>query len=223
MELRKEIAARITKARKEKGITIKELAARTQELSPARIGNWEQGTRSPGPTETKLLAEQLGVSASYLLCLTDHPLGDLVNNSCHGMRAIPVLTMPEAVLAKKIVSSFEVANDDTHIVVDSFNKSLKSTCLFAAIVENNSMQPDLNPGDLVIIDGDRAPKPGDFVLAYLPAKQQTVLRKYSESGDGLFQLLASNELWAAVSVRAVEEATIIGVVVERRRYSQESV
>ncbi|WP_154699594.1 helix-turn-helix domain-containing protein, partial [Legionella pneumophila] len=46
MDIREQIGNRITKARKELGITIKELAERTAELSPARISNWEQGTRS---------------------------------------------------------------------------------------------------------------------------------------------------------------------------------
>ncbi|WP_457604303.1 helix-turn-helix domain-containing protein, partial [Legionella pneumophila] len=73
MDIREQIGNRITKARKELGITIKELAERTAELSPARISNWEQGTRSPGPMEAKLLADQLNVSAAYLLCLTDNP------------------------------------------------------------------------------------------------------------------------------------------------------
>ena len=54
MDIREQIGNRITKSRKAVGITIKELSARIGTLSAARISNWEQGTRSPGPIEAKL-------------------------------------------------------------------------------------------------------------------------------------------------------------------------
>ncbi|WP_457606336.1 helix-turn-helix domain-containing protein, partial [Legionella pneumophila] len=103
MDIREQIGNRITKARKKLGITIKELAARTAELSPARISNWEQGTRSPGPLEAKLLADQLNVSASYLLCLTDNPQGDLIQNPENKFRHIPLLSMKDATHAREIL------------------------------------------------------------------------------------------------------------------------
>ena len=45
-----------------------------------------------------------------------------------------------------------------------------------------------------------------------------MLRKYSEAEGCLFQLLATNELWATVNVKDATEAEIAGVVVEHRRY-----
>lgn len=45
-------------------------------LGAARIGNWEQGTRSPGPEEAMVLSKELRVAASWLLCLTDDPYGE---------------------------------------------------------------------------------------------------------------------------------------------------
>ena len=104
------------------------------------------------------------------------------------------------------------------VVVDQFNKSHANACLFAVTVEDTSMQPEFSPSDLVIVDAERAPNPGDHVLAYFPAKKQTVLRKYGEAEGCLFQLLASNELWATVNVKGGDEAVVCGVVVEHRRY-----
>ena len=60
-------------------MTIKVLAEKT-ELGAARIGNWEQGTRSPGPEEAKILSRELQVAASWLLCLTDDPRGEFMKN-----------------------------------------------------------------------------------------------------------------------------------------------
>ncbi|OJY41624.1 MAG: XRE family transcriptional regulator [Legionella sp. 40-6] len=218
MDIREQIGNRITKSRKELGITIKELAARTTELSPARISNWEQGTRSPGPLEAKLLADQLNVSASYLLCLTDNPQGDLIQNPENKFRHIPILSMKETPHAREILGQQEPFIFEKTILVDSLNPSIKSSALFATSVDDSSMQPELNPGDVVVIDGDLQPNPGHYVLVYLTQKKQTVLRRYGEADGCHFQLLASSDLWATVSIKDVQDAQIIGVVVEIRKY-----
>ena len=71
MNIKEEIGKRIANARKQVGLTAKQLADRTVNLKPARIGNWEQGTRTPGVQEVKQIAKVLGVSPAYLFCLTD--------------------------------------------------------------------------------------------------------------------------------------------------------
>lgn len=50
--MKKIIGGRITQARKANGWTIKVLAERTG-LGVVRIGNWDQGTRSPGRRRLK--------------------------------------------------------------------------------------------------------------------------------------------------------------------------
>lgn len=216
--LRETIGNRITQARKQVGITIKELATRTGSLSPARISNWEQGTRSPGPLEAKQLSDQLKVSASYLLCLTDNVEGELVQRMDGGLHHVPVLGLADARYVKEILNAGENSTAHKSIVVDGFNKSKDSGCLFAVLVEDSSMQPDFNAGDLVIVDGELSPKPGDYVLAYLPSKQHTVLRKYGEADGCLFQLLASNELWATMRIEQQGDVELCGVVVELRKH-----
>ncbi len=215
--MKKIIGSRITQARKVNGLTIKVLAERTG-LGAARIGNWEQGTRSPGPEEAKLLAGQLGVSASYLLCLTDNPQGELIQNVENNLRYIPILSMKEAPHAKEILGQQETYAFEKMIVVDDFNKSVKNSVLFAVRIEDNSMRADLYSQDLAIIDGELQPIPGNYVLAYLNQKKQTILRKYGEIDGYLFQLLANSESWATISIKQPEECELIGVVVEIRKY-----
>ena len=77
MNMKKIIGSRITQARKANGLTIKMLAERTN-LGAARIGNWEQGTRMPGPSEAMILSRELGVAASWLLCLTNDLRGEYI-------------------------------------------------------------------------------------------------------------------------------------------------
>ena len=80
MNLKKDIGNRITQSRKANGLTIKELAAKTN-LGATRIGTWEQGTRSPGPFEVKILSDVLQVAGAWLLCITDDPRGERRNSS----------------------------------------------------------------------------------------------------------------------------------------------
>jgi SOS-response transcriptional repressor LexA len=218
MDIKEQIGARITKARKELGITIKELAARTGNLSAARISNWEQGTRKPDTIAAKALADILKVSASYLMCLTDSPQGEFMQSSESKLRHIPILSMKEAHHFKEILSQQEPFVFEKTILIDSMNPSIKSPSLFATSVEDSSMQPELNPGNIIIVDGVLQPNPGQYVLVYLTQKKQTVLRQYGEADGYHFQLLASSDLWATVSIKDAHEALIIGVVVEIRKY-----
>lgn len=71
MDIKKEIGQRIKMAREKNGWSLSELAARTTSLQKSRIGNYEQGTRTPGPLEAKELAHALGVSAAYILCVDE--------------------------------------------------------------------------------------------------------------------------------------------------------
>lgn len=82
MNIKKVIGNRITQARRAEGILIKDLAERTG-LGATRISNWEQGTRSPGPVETKILSRELKVAGAWLLCLTDDPRGENVETGKH--------------------------------------------------------------------------------------------------------------------------------------------
>jgi len=217
MNIKEKIGNRIKESRKAAGLTIKELAEKTHELSPARIGNWEQGTRSPGPVEAKILADHLNVSASYLLCLTNNPQGELTRHANHGMRHIPVLSMKDAHHYKEILDASDYSHEKT-IVIDSFNKALNAEKLFAVVVEDNSMEPKIPAGSIAVINGGQSPGPGDYVLASLENKKQIVLRKYGEVDGYLYQLLAKNDLWATISVKDESEVSVLGVVSEVRQY-----
>ena len=81
--------------------------------------------------------------------------------------------MIEAPYAKDLTQAdSELTEREKSVVVDGFNKAQATSCLFGVVIEDTSMQPDFNIGDLVIVDADRAPKPGDYVLACLTEKQQ---------------------------------------------------
>ena len=70
MNYKVEIGKRIKAAREKKEWSLDRLAQETGgKLSKSRIGNYEQGTRMPGPQEANTLASALGVDAAHLMCL----------------------------------------------------------------------------------------------------------------------------------------------------------
>lgn len=71
--IKAECGRRIQAARKAVGWRLEDLAQNTG-LKPSRIGNWEQGTRMPGPKEATLLGRALGISPAYILLVEENML-----------------------------------------------------------------------------------------------------------------------------------------------------
>lgn len=70
MDIAKKIGERIKKAREAKDLSLSQLSKLTDGvLSKARIGNYERGIRTPGPTEILMLSTALGERAAYLMCI----------------------------------------------------------------------------------------------------------------------------------------------------------
>lgn len=223
MNIKEKTGHRITKARKALGITIKELAARTKKLSPARISNWEQGTRSPGPLEAMLIADQLNVSASYILCLTDSTTGDhtLDISGKNKPHMVPLFKMHDILEATTLLeddSADHLNERAEYIIVERYSAETLQSKLVATRVDDTSMSPVFSANDIVIIDISRIVLPGEYVVAYLTEKKQAVLRQYRESDSSLYLLQPLNNVWAPLSVTKKDDVSILGTVVEQRRY-----
>lgn len=226
MDIKENIGNRITLSRKALGMTIKELAERTGTLSAARISNWEQGTRSPGPTEAMILAKVLDVAASYLLCISDDPRGDLHFQENSQSQHVPLVALNEANITKnklhRLLKKAKTFSEDINTIYLN-NKQDKKTGnnLLATFIEDKSMSPDFMPNDIVIIDFDRKPKPGNYVLAYDKIANTNVIRKYKQtttSKKNHFELVALNPDWGTIEMKSAKDGYIIATVIEHRRY-----
>jgi SOS-response transcriptional repressor LexA len=223
MEVKQDIASRIRDSRKAIGITIKELAARTKQFSPARIGNWEQGTRNPRPREAKILADILGVSPSYLLCLSDSTKGDLHLHNDFLPRYIPLVELEKIKLTEKELKALidnlkPYVKDESKIPLDTRAELTAGPLTFATIVTDNSMSPEFKPGDIIIADPDKKPKPGDFVIAEINSNK--MIRKYREIGantekNSLIELIPLNQDWAASKINNPKEGKILATIISQ--------
>jgi SOS-response transcriptional repressor LexA len=82
-------------------------------------------------------------------------------------------------------------------------------------VEDNSMMPTFNIGDVVIVDPSVTPRDGDAVVARLEGGCM-LLRYYKRRRHG-FELLADDPSWDAVPASVAKHAEIVGVMVEHHR------
>lgn len=225
MTIKQRIGDRITASRKKIGITIKELAKRTEQFSAARINNWELGTRAPGPTEARVLSNILGVSPSYLLCLSDSPNGDLHLQSEILPRYIPLIPLHEAntnksKLAEIIEGLSPYSKTEAKIPLDERIKAIAGPNTFAAIIEDTSMSPDFKPGDMIIVDPEKKPRPGEYVIAHIKKTSENIIRKYREannpgSQEPRIELSSLNMDWPTVFISKGD--TIIATLIEHRR------
>jgi len=91
---------------------------------------------------------------------------------------------------------------------------------FGLEIEGDSMLPEFKPGDMVIIEPDWEPRPGEYVAAK-NGRQEATFKKYRQRGtdkDGrdIFELVPLNEDYPVV--RSDETPlVIIGVMAEHRR------
>lgn len=92
---------------------------------------------------------------------------------------------------------------------------------FALEIDGQSMTPDFNPGDRVIVDPSLTPRPGDFVVAKNGRDEATFkryrVRGVDSEGREVFELVPLNPDYPTIS-SDTQPVKIVAVMVEHRRY-----
>lgn len=211
MNVKDKIGARIAEARKEARLTIQGLSNLTGDLKPARISNWEQGLRTPGPDEITKLSKILNVSAAYLMCLSDRK--EVNYSSANHIRMLPVyddeaLTMLSKKQSPRTTAEIPV---DTHLAESLGDQA------FAYKLIDNSMQPTLYVEDMLLCDPNIEVKPGDIALFVTDDSEEPLVRKFRDCGKNNFELIASNEDWPSLQYSKSDKIKLAAKLVQIRR------
>lgn len=134
-----------------------------------------------------------------------------------GARSVPVISAIQAGMWCEIVDQFQPGDADEYLMTDLE----LSAHAFALTIRGDSMLPEFNPGDRVIIDPDVAPHPGDFVAAK-NGEQEATFKKYrprgmDASGNMVFELVPLNDDYPTLR-SDIEPIRIVGTMVEHRKY-----
>lgn len=235
MEIKDVIAKWVRSARGAVGMSGADLGAKMALVlggerghSKANISHWETGKHSPNLRQLLAIAKITGqplpdeirqgmaVEPSHL-SLVSVPAFDQNTRNVHlGSRAIPVISSIQAGALKEIVSPYAPGDGCATIYVDEGY----SRWVFALEIKGDSMSPDYLPGDIVVIEPDWEPRPGDCVAAK-NGKQEATFKKYrlrgtDSQGNDIFELVPINPNYP--TVRSDETPlTVIGVMAELRR------
>ena len=139
-----------------------------------------------------------------------------VRPSPMGTRAIPVISAIQAGAMREITVPYAAGDGYATIYVDDSY----SQWAFGLEIDGDSMMPDYQPGDVVIIEPEWEPRPGDCVAAK-NGRQEATFKKYrlrgsTPDGNDIFELVPINDNYP--TVRSDETPlTIIGVMAELRR------
>jgi SOS-response transcriptional repressor LexA len=212
-QLRLILGSNIRNLRKERGLTILELATRI-ESDVGNISRLERGKQGCSDDMLRKIAKELGTSPAELY---RDPALQNVSPSTMGNRRIPVINSIQAGMLTEVVDSLPVgwAHEWLETDIDVSPNS------FALLIEGESMEPDFREGDKVIIDPLIQPQPGYFVVAK-NGKEEATFKKYrprglTEAGAEIFELVPLNPDYSPIRSDQMR-LQIIGVMVEHRRY-----
>lgn len=157
MRSKAEIGKRLRAAREGQKLTLKELAAKTRSLSPSRISNYEQGTRSPGRDEATELGRALGLSAAYILGVGETP----ARYSAPPVRQIAIVGTTQGGPDKgHLELGYALGHGDQFIEMAAGDENT-----YALTVKGSSMAPRIREGDAIWVEPSHQVEPGDTVVA----------------------------------------------------------
>ena len=205
MSIKEKIGLRIKQERTSKKLTMKALAELTDNLNISRINNYERGERTPGPEEIKQLAKALEVSPSFLMCLSDDRQGSFKTPGLGGL--LPVLDYKSAcdpALAIQRIKDESYSEKIELIPISSVVQDRIGQNAFALVVKDESMIPEFKFDDILIVDPDTQPNPGDYIVVRLENESEIIIRKLKQLSASKerpeFELLAINNDWPDVKI-----------------------
>ncbi len=182
----------------------------------ASISQWENGVYTPDAKNLSALAKALSVSVFWLMDGKGDPAGQNLEIAPPDIHRIPVISYVQAGIWTE---TSEIREYDGNLVYITTDLELGERA-FAIELKGHSMEPEFVEGDIVLIDPDEHPHPGDFVVAK-NGEEAATFKKYrprgiGEDGQEVFELVPLNEDFPTMRSDR-QHIQIIGTMVEHRR------
>ncbi|UYU33233.1 LexA family protein [Siccibacter colletis] len=207
------LGSRLRTLRKDRKLTQGQLG-KALGVSDVTVGYWERDLNIPGGKSLTKLAHYLGVSEGFLLYGQEGEVN--VAPAPMTGQQIPIISYVQAGAWSPECDARNLDGTVEYILTSDFH----SHSTFALKVKGKSMEPEFVEGDVIIVDPELQPGPGDYVVAKNGGDEAT-FKKYrargvSDNGQEIFELVPLNEDYA-IRNSLKEKISIIGVVVEHRR------
>lgn len=201
------LAERFKARRTELGMTQTEVAT-IAGVSQQSIETIESG-KTRKPRNIIELSKALKCSPDWLLNGKNiMPLAEI------STRRIPILSYVQAGALTEAKDVTDMDGNMEYVLADSDVPESS----FALRIDGDSMQPEFKEGDIVIIDPELCPMPGEFVVAKNNGHEAT-FKKYRPLGIGVddFELVPLNPDYPVLRSADVP-LQIVGVMIEHRIY-----
>lgn len=205
MNTNSEVVALVKKLTTEQNMSMSELARRVG-IAKSAISRYFNGTRELPLNKIEVFASALHTTPNYLLGMEYEP-----PQSQQGIK-IPVLG---TVAAGIPISAVEDILDYEEIPQTWKNQGE----FFGLRIKGDSMKPDINDGDTVIVKQQTTANNGDIIIALVNGDDATC-KKFEKLDNGIM-LISNNSEYSPMYFSNEEVTTkpvvIIGKVVELRR------
>jgi SOS-response transcriptional repressor LexA len=171
------------------------------------------------------------IERGEMLLLSPHAtkISEALDVPIVGILGIPVNVTPAPLGTRRVpvldyigVSNFTVdttrENDMKEFVLADISHSPNT---FAMHIQGDSMEPTFTEGDLILVDSNLSPRPGDCVVAVPHGKTATFaqyrMMGFNDKNEEIFELVPLNHFYAPIRSDR-QDITIKGVMVEHRKY-----
>ena len=205
------IGSRIRKRRKELNLTQQQLSKSLNGVTAPAISQWESDITSPSSKNLFDLSTALGCDFAWLLNGGEESNVDLAALKSH---KVPLINYIQAGMWTE---SCELRDSKSF---EYMMTSLElSDYAFALEIKGDSMEPEFKEGDVIIVDPEIPPTPGEFVVA-INGEAEATFKKYRELGYDehermQFELIPLNPDYTPMSTLK-KQIKIVGTMVEHR-------
>ncbi|ATY81305.1 LexA family transcriptional repressor [Aeromonas veronii] len=209
---------RIRELRKKHGLTQQKLGELIG-VKKSSISQWENDEHSPSGDNLAHLSKVFGVSAHWLATGKGSPeLSNVEPAVIPQGNRVPILSYVQAGNWREMCEQATAFDGNVEYVSAGGEIGPYG---FGLWLRADSMLPQFKEGDLIIVDPDESPQPGDYVVAKNGSDEAT-FKKYrprgiDENGQEVFELVPLNDDYPTMHSDR-QHIQIIGVMVEHRSY-----
>lgn len=207
------LGQRLLGLRKDKKLSRETLGAKIG-VSKTAIKNWEDDENAPKLEYLQLLSDYFKCSIEYLTDgISDGDNFKRVQKK--PIRLAPVLNFVQA--GEFCEYHDDAISDESEPVIGDAGVNV-----YWIKLEGNSMEPDFESGELVLIDPDMQPNPADYVIALRKGEKAVTFKKWrprgfdEATGEEYSQLIPSNPDFPIIDSRFTP-FSICGVAVQRNQ------
>ncbi|ESZ52798.1 MULTISPECIES: XRE family transcriptional regulator [unclassified Mesorhizobium] len=204
----------IKAARKAKDLTLASVA-NSMGVSLQAVSQWESDTTTPTGGRLIKLSNLLGIDLA--------PAGgrrELLPFKAEGkVFAAPLISRVTAGSWSPVIAEQPLPPDtqafEIHWEPAGYAFSLE--------IDGDSMLPEFQSGDVIIVDTGLRPLPGDCVVAAIESEEEATFKKYrprglDDNGQPIIELYPLNPDYPTLTISAKNPGRIVGTMNEHRRF-----